>query len=142
MNTDEQRVFDDALVDWLVDSNQPFISVSNEKFRLFCHLLNEKYTLPSATTMVGLFEARYTQLVESVAKETRAARFPSYSLDLWKSVKKDYYCSIALHYITDDWELKHPLIATTLVLGDHTAANIGKLAAEQIPRFLGMEFTD
>ncbi len=71
-------------------------------------------------------------------KDTRKALFPSYSLDLWKSVKKDYYCSIGFHYIDDSWTLKHPLIATTLVHGSHTAENIGTIAYEKLRQFLGI----
>ena len=75
---------------------------------------------------------------KKIAKETKKAKYPSYSLDLWKSVRKDYYCSIALHYIDDDWNLKHPLIATSLVSGTHTAENIGQLAAAKLAPFLGI----
>jgi len=65
------------------------------------------------------------------------AAYPSYTADLWKSNAKQYYLSVALHYIDDDWLLHCLLICCEHVLGPHSKDIIGKLVAEKLTPFLG-----
>lgn len=138
LSFDQQMKFDNALIDWIASDQQPFDVVEDEKFRQFAMKLNPRYKLPSANHATKLFDDRFDKLVCQIKDETKTAEHPSYTLDLWKSIRSDYYCSIVLHYIDNDWILRHHLIATSLVTSNHSAASIGKLAAEKLLPFLGV----
>ena len=46
------------------------------------------------------------------------------SSDLWEARKYKNILGVRLHYITDDWELKNPMIGLDTFRGRHTGANV------------------
>jgi hypothetical protein len=85
-----------------------------------------------------LLDARCKDLKDTLISKTKeSAKYPSYTADLWKSQAKQYYLSVAIHYIDNDWVLHHPLICCTHVNDSHTKDVIGKLIADQLKPFLG-----
>lgn len=77
------------------------------------------------------------ETLKNIIKEK--AKYPSYTADLWKSKAKQYYISIALHYIDDDWELHSPLICCSHINDSHDKETIGKLIAEKLKLFISKD---
>jgi hypothetical protein len=63
LTTEQQSVIDEALIDWIAGSNQPFQVVECIEFRNFCGRLNSKYACPTASTATKLFDIRFEFLI-------------------------------------------------------------------------------
>lgn len=116
----KQDEIDKAIASMIVVDVLPFSFVENEGFRLLLHLLRPNYEAPSRATVTKLVNSLYEterRKLMNFCKEQ--AKYLTYTTDLWKSAAKEYYISVAVHFIDDDWCLHSPLLATKHVAGNY-----------------------
>ncbi len=118
LSTSKQKEMDDALVSMVLIDMLPFSCVEKEGFQHFVSVLRPAYGLPSRGKLTELIEAQYNERRLQLMSFCRnQGKYVSYTTDLWKSAAKDYYISVALHFIDDDWKLHSPLLATKQLTG-------------------------
>jgi hypothetical protein len=128
-NKAEQAYADRKLTDWIVNHSQSFSVVDQEDFRQFCSALREEYTVPSRNTI----KTRVLQRWQEEKNKTRmrltselATRRVGLTTDMWTSVAKRGYMVVTAHYITQDWEMRHCIIAFVRVLYPHTGERLAE----------------
>jgi hypothetical protein len=138
----------------------PVSTVEKKGFRNFVSVISPGYVPPSRNTMVEYIHSAYLDKQQALKVLIHSeAEFACYTTDLWKSAAKEYYISVALHFIDKQWKLHCPVVATTKVtgtslsynfscsvgilffynffLGNHKKDRIGALVADIISPFLG-----
>jgi len=133
----QQFVFDQLVVDMVIQDLMPLNTVEKTGFQSFVAGLKPGYVLPSRGKFNELLDTRFDEKNKKLMEMCHVVKYLSYTTDLWKSAAKDYYISIALHFIDDNWKLCSPLICTTHVKGSHKKDLIGKLVAEKMKPFIG-----
>jgi hypothetical protein len=114
----QQQIYDQALVEMILSDLIPLSCVEKEGLQRFVAVLRPGYVLPSRPALNEMisqsFKSSTQELIQFCHKH---AKYPSYTTDLWKSEAKQYYLSIALHFVDENWKLQSPLIATCHVTG-------------------------
>lgn len=115
-----QRQIDEAVLMMMVQDLLPFRLVERSGFLNFCSVLCPNYLPPSRKTLATQFNVAFLSKLEQIKSLTRQAVSPSYACDLWKSKANDYYCSVTVHFIDQNWQLQSVLCATRHITGPHT----------------------
>ena len=138
LSNTKQEEIDKALVNMIILDLMPLSCVEKEGFQKFVETLRPNYGIPSRGKLTKLIQEHYLHEKSKLINFCKAqGKYLTYTTDLWKSAAKEYYISVAVHFIDDDWNLHSPLLATKHITGDHKKATIGKLVAEIIRPFLG-----
>lgn len=132
-----QRKFDNAVLDMMTQDLQPFSLVEKEGFKTLCLAFSPGYTLPSRRCFTTMFDDAYEKKKKKIAEITRAASFPSYAMDLWKSRGKDYFVSISIHFISDQWKLESFVVCCRHFQGNHDSPAVGGFVGECLKEFVG-----
>jgi hypothetical protein len=105
--------------------------VENEDFIDFVTSLNSAYKLPSRESLRSMNLQEAETIKKEAMRLSQKGGKLSFCIDLWKSKARDYYLSITIHFINEDWNLISFPIAFRKVVGPHTAeAAVGNLVAD------------
>jgi hypothetical protein len=134
---EEQDIIDSNLAKFIASSHSSIALVENEDFIEFITSLNPTYKLPSRTLLRD-FILKEAEIVKKEARRIaqKNGNF-SFCIDLWKSKARDYYVSVTVHFINDDWKLINFPIAFHKIVGSHTAEAIGYLVGDLLSSYLG-----
>ena len=95
---------------WICESYRPMSIVEDPgliSLIEFVNLQQNKYTLPSRTTMTRLLKYTYEETVINVkAILARECKHFSLTSDVWTSRTSEAYISLMLHYLTDTFDMK------------------------------------
>lgn len=138
ISTSQQHEFDQSLIDMIVKDLLPFNTVNNIGFQSFVSTLRPGYVLPSRPKLQELLDERFLEKQKMLVGLCQSADYISYTTDLWKSTAKQYYISVALHFIDKNWQLHAVLICTSHIQGSHKKDVIGNLVAEKMKPFLAL----
>ena len=104
---------------------QPISIVEDTGLQKFVYALESRYQPPSRMTVTGtLLPNKYQEIVKKLHVDLDLAENVATRTDIWTSVQTKGYITLTAHYITPDWELKSPVLATVHLLNEHTADNI------------------
>jgi len=137
MTSDQQTLLDKALVEMIITDYLPFNIVNKHGFQSFLQAAIPSYSLPSRPKLQDLLDDHFNEKLVTLKELCNTADYISYTADLWKSEAKQYFLSIALHFIDKSWKLHSVLISTTHVKGPHSKDLIGYLIKDKIIPFLG-----
>jgi hypothetical protein len=117
----KQKLYDDALVQMVLQDLLPFSTVEKEGFRNFVAVLRPGYDPPGRTKLTAMIKQLYVDqrklLIQFIKSQ---GKYLTYTTDLWKSAAKEYYVSVALHFIDESWTLHSPVVATQHIKGMST----------------------
>ncbi len=121
-----QRI-DKALVKMIVSDLQPVSIVEDSGFQQFVNVLDPKYTAPSRRTIMReslpmIYETKKKALMELLS----LTNWCTITTDLWTSRTTMGYITVTCHFITPDWVIKSPVLATRHVSESHTIVNLSK----------------
>jgi hypothetical protein len=124
------------LIKWIVINMLPFSLVDSIYFNDFIQKLNSKFRCPSRVTLkeeiISEFNSR-RQLVIDYIKNIPGCCF--FTTDIWSSLKNEAFIGITIHYITEEWKLKHFTLEITQITGSHTGAAICDLINNLLEEF-------
>ena len=108
-----QKLWDNAVIDWIVDKQLPFSAASGECFEKMVNILNKhsrnKIKVKSRKTLTKHVETRAGEILEELCCVISAIREDmrscSFTSDIWTSRSMDTYVSLTVHYIDRDWIL-------------------------------------
>lgn len=100
----------DLVLNWICESYRPMSIVEDSgliSLLEFVNLQQNKYTLPSRTTITRLLKYTYEETVINVkAMLARECKHFSLTSDVWTSRTSEAYISLILHYLTDTFDMK------------------------------------
>lgn len=118
LSNTKQEEIDKALVNMIILDLMPLSCVEKEGFQKFVEILRPNYGIPSRGKLTKLIQDHYLQEKSKLINFCKAqGKILTYTTDLWKSAAKEYYISVAVHFIDDDWNLHSPLLATKHITG-------------------------
>lgn len=124
------------LIKWVVIDMLPFSLVESIHFNEFIQKLNPKFQCPGRTTLkeeiLSEFKSRREYIVDFVKNISGRC---SLTTDIWSSIKNEAFIGITIHYITNEWELKHFTLEVLRVTGSHTGNAIYEILTKLLEDF-------
>jgi hypothetical protein len=97
--------FEDALLNWIVQTYQPLSVIEHPSFREMLLKLNNKSPLISHAKIHSLLSAKYYDVMASMKKILKMNQI-SLTTDAWTSITKDGYVTCTIHFIEpNSWTL-------------------------------------
>ncbi|CAB5213586.1 unnamed protein product [Rhizophagus irregularis] len=117
----------DKLVNWVIDDCQPFKVVDGVLFREFIASLNSKFRVPSRQTLRNKIDNKYTHYKNNIIKLFQENNSKiAFTSDMWTSDTGAPYMVLTAHWINNEWNLKHAIIAFQRFPHPHTGLQIQK----------------
>jgi hypothetical protein len=131
---------DEAIIEWIIDTQQPFDIVDNEKWKLMWKIaLDKPCPINSHQTLHRRIEKEFSKCQFLMYKELNAsAETVSFSLDVWKAPNRKYILAVICHWTTEDFEDRQLVIHFGHLKGAHTGENMAKEIQEVLQNF-GLE---
>jgi hypothetical protein len=127
-------VLESLYVKWISTDNQALRLVECPEFRAFLTYLNSNVNawLPSSHSTVGQWVLnQYTIEKERIKLRLYSARYKIHiSCDIWTSPNTLPVLGVVAHYISDDNELEHAVLAMKEIQGSHEGENIAPVLLE------------
>ena len=106
---EKQKVFDEAIVDWVAQTGTPFYAVGTPAFKNVIKVANSKLVVKTPKTVSRYVEVRAESVLSDVHDIISAVkhRVPSigFTTDMWTSLAGDSYCSLTTSFIDEDFEM-------------------------------------
>ena len=114
----------ESLCYFLAKDTQPFDTVNGAGFQKLVH----RYKLTDRKTISTMYMPRiYKSKREVIQQELRnSCKEFSFTTDMWSSRATHSYVSFTLHYINEDYQLKHYLLETKEFTESHAGDNIAE----------------
>ena len=110
-----------AVLDWIILDMQPFKVVEGEAFRNMISSFDPNLQLPTRNTIrkfiIKSFEKR-KNLIKSYIQNIPGK--VSITTDLWSSLKNESFLGITIHFIDENWVLRHFTLDIFRFKGSHT----------------------
>jgi len=124
------------LLRWIVIDMLPFSLVESNSFKDFIQKLNPKFQCPGRSTLkneiVSEFDSRRKHVVNFVKNISGRC---SLTTDIWSSIKNEAFIGVTIHYITNEWELKHFTLEVLRITGSHTGSAIYEILNKLLEDF-------
>ena len=132
----------ESLCYFLAKDTLPFDTVNGSGFQKFLQDLEPRYKPPDRKTISTVYMPRlYKGKKEAILQELHKCRAFGFTTDMWTSRSTHSYVSFTVHFITDEYHLKHHLLETKEFTEAHTAENIAEEMTSIISEW-GLESTD
>ncbi|CAB4431752.1 unnamed protein product [Rhizophagus irregularis] len=122
-----------AIIDWIVLDMQPFKMVEGSAFRNMISKFDPKHKLPTRNTVKNLVVKLFNKRRENIKKyiQTIPGKV-SVTTDIWSSLKNEGFLGVTIHFIDNDWQLKHFTLDIFRFKGSHT----GQAISDEIYKLL------
>lgn len=122
--TMDPAVLEHLYVRWITACSVPFRMVSREEFRAFLHYLNPEVDvwLPDSHTSIQAWTLRTyeNERLRIQQKVQSALSKVHFTVDLWSSPNSLAILGIIAHYISENGELTHSVLALKEIEGKHS----------------------
>ena len=126
----QQQAFPCTSSKWvklLSSKRYSLLTVNGSGFRKFLEDLEPRYKPPDRKIISTVYMPRlYKAKKESILPELHSCRAFGFTTDMWTSRSTHSYVSFTVHFITDEYHLKHHLLETKEFTESHTAQNIAE----------------
>jgi hypothetical protein len=99
----------------------PFSLVESSHFNDFIQNLNPKFQCPGRsslkTEIMNQFDNKREYVVNFIKNIPGRC---SFTTDIWSSIKNEAFIGVTIHYINNEWELKHFTLEVARITGSHT----------------------
>ena len=124
------------LVKWIVIDMLPFSLVESSYFKDFLEKLNPKFQCPSRfalkDSIISEFNIRRSHIISFIKN---IPGYCSFTTDIWSSINNDAFIGVTIHYITNEWELKHFTLEVFKITGSHTGSAIYEFLSNLLEEF-------
>lgn len=126
------RSFQCRLHKWLAkaffENDWSFQSIENESFRKFISLLSQgKFAMCRRAGLVSYQTKLYGEVVETLKKSCETISDFSFTTDVATLANKQQYVTVTAHYIDQEWNLKHMVMAVLFASDSQTQVYIRDL---------------
>jgi len=128
--------FRKSLVEWIIESDQPFSVVEHRRFKSMVQLLRHEAQLPSADTVKRDIMNRFAleRYGISAMLQDAPGRL-SFAIDAWTSSNVISFLGITVHWLDKDWKYQNLLLDLEPLSGSHTGDNMCSVFMETCLRF-------
>ncbi len=127
-------VVDEAIVKFVVLDMLPISMVEHEGFRFLMNSIKPDYQLPTRKKFTEAVMTKCKQVMNSVEKLTREAKYCSAQADIWSSRRMHGYFGASLSFITKG-VLETRLVSVKRFTGSHTADNVAVMYQATMQQF-------
>ncbi|GES91926.1 zinc finger BED domain-containing protein 1-like [Rhizophagus clarus] len=124
------------LIKWIVIDMLPFSLVDSIYFIEFIQKLNPKFKCPGRTTLknevMSEFNSRRERIIDFVKNIPGRC---SITTDIWSSIKNEAFIGVTIHFITNEWKLKHFTLEVLRITGSHTGNAIYEILNKLLEDF-------
>jgi len=113
-----------TLINTIVCCQLPFAIVDNPYFITMLNTLDGCYSVPCRQTIRKEVINRHDSMREEILKELVKPRKLSITCDIWSSVTMQSYLGVTVHFIDNEWNLRHFLLDLCYFPGQHTSQRI------------------
>ena len=114
----------------------PFSLVDSIYFNDFIQKLNPKFKCPGRSTLkkeiISEFNSKREYIMNFVKNISGRC---SITTDIWSSIKNQAFIGFTIHYITNEWKLKHFTLEVLQVTGSHTGNAIYEIIDKLLQDF-------
>ena len=132
----DPAVLEHLYIRWIVSCGVSFRMASREEFRTLLQYLNPEVNnwLPHSTTTIQLWTIRTydTEKLRIQQKVQSALSKVHFTVDLWTSPNSLAIIGIIGHYIAENGDLQHSVLALQELNGEHTGQNQAESIMEVI----------
>ena len=132
----QQRKFDNAVLDFIIEDLRPFNAVSGTGFKKLISVANPRLTVKDRITYARKLPQRLEEVQRKVAEKLAECKdnilSASFTSDMWTSRANDSFLSLTIHYVDGDFILRHFVLHCDPFAGTHNADSIAKTLDEQI----------
>ena len=140
-----QKKVDDAIVEFLAESNSAFRIVDLESFKNMFSCINKKIKVKGRTFYSNLVTQKSDEMRKDLLSILDFMKNDivtvSFTTDLWTSVNSDPYISLTLHFISKEWNLYRFCPYVKPFPQRHTGKNI-KICLDAMIEELGLHELD
>ena len=113
---------------FIAENMLPMSTVESAAFRELIGYLEPQYKVPCRQTITGILQQMQNELKTKVETDLATNKLAQIALttDIWTSLTNEAYLSVTASYVTDDWKLKTPVLATFPMEERHTADYIAQ----------------
>ena len=131
------KVLTNSVCYFLAKGLHPLSTVNDQGFLNMLKIFEPRYTPPDRTTFSQHYLPElYTKEREKICKQTSdGLQWYAVTCDGWSSRANHSYLSVTLHYINNEWELKHFLLEIGEMVEQHTAINLANYLEEVLDRW-------
>jgi hypothetical protein len=124
----EKQERDDALVTWIIADQQSFRVVENKEFIAVLNKFDPRYIVPNRhqikDIVISHFELRRSRIINDLKRIPGKVSLTS---DIWTStLTTEVFLGLSIHYIDDEWILRHFLLDIIPFKVRHTGINIAE----------------
>ncbi|GES76567.1 zinc finger BED domain-containing protein RICESLEEPER 2-like [Rhizophagus clarus] len=135
--TKEKLVRDKAVVIWIIDNQQPFSVVENEKFIEMMHIFDPRYKIPDRhqikEMIIDEFNERHSNIGYDLQKISSKV---SFTANMWTStISSEAYLGLTIHYIDQNWVLRRFLLDIIPFKVRHTGINMAAAITNVLNEF-------
>ncbi|XP_034034592.1 zinc finger BED domain-containing protein 1-like [Thalassophryne amazonica] len=131
--SDRAKAITNAIGVFIAADIRPYSVAQNKGFKHLLNVLEPRYEIPSCThfsekIVPSLYEQEKLRIV------TELSQAPSVALttDRWTSRGTESYITVTAHYITENWEMRSPVLQTRPLYESHTSSNLAQVLTEAV----------
>lgn len=131
-----QERYREALVKWVIMSDQPFSECEVESFLEMIKILNPDAVSVCKETVKRDIIKKFQELVKEIKlKLSKSPGKFSFTLDAWTSKNVIPFMAIRAHWINADWEYETVLLDFCHIQGKHDGLNFSKMFLGCLQRY-------
>src|SRR5579871_4152651 len=131
-NPQPNMSLEQAIIEWMVDTQQPFDVVDNKKWKQMWKVAlrsGSKYgecPIKSRQVAKRRIQDEFNKNQYAVYKELEDAETVAFSLDVWKAPNGKYIFAIIVHWTTEDFIDRQIVLHFGHLKGSHTGENLAR----------------
>jgi len=132
------KTLEEAIIEWVVDTQQPFDVVRNPKWKAMWKIALNGAPCPIASEQVlrSRITDQFNKSQFAIFDELKAtAETVSFLLDVWQAPNSTYIFGIIAHWITEDFEERQVVVHFGHLKGSHTGENLAGATYEVLGNF-------
>ncbi|KAJ5240577.1 uncharacterized protein N7469_002168 [Penicillium citrinum] len=127
--------FEEATLDWIISTCQPFICVEQPSFRAMLRSVDLEASIPSADTVSRRLDLRLDALDGELRILMALASSIALSLDGWTSQNSLPMLAINAHWMSSAFQQHRACIDFVEITGNHSGENLANIVATVLERF-------
>jgi hypothetical protein len=128
---------DKAVVIWIIDNQQPFSVVENEKFIEMMHIFDPRYKIPDRHQIKEMIIDEFNERRSNIGYDLqKISSKVSFTADMWTStISSEAYLGLTIHYIDQNWVLRRFLLDIIPFKVRHTGINMAAAITNVLNEF-------
>jgi hypothetical protein len=127
--------YEEKLIDWLIATYQPILTVQHKSFREMIGRLNKKTPAISGERVRSLIYNKYYDLLLNITSICKGRKY-ALTTDTWTSRAKTAYTTCIVHLIeTNSWKLHHFVLGLHQKEGQSTAVDVVNYTEKMTERY-------